>query len=83
MQTIKIEIENSIYKKISDSGINLQEKFREMIYDLLDDGYPSISTKEAKKRVENAVRRYKDGTMKTISHNDMWSSIESDCKVTV
>ncbi len=80
MQTIKIKIDDHIYKKVVKSGVNLQEKFKEMVYDMLDDGYPSISTKEAKSRVKNAVRSYKDGTMKTISHNDIWESIESDCK---
>jgi hypothetical protein len=30
---------------------------------MVDDGYPSIGTEEAKKRVGDAVERYKNGTM--------------------
>ena len=58
MQTIKIEIEDNLYQSIVDSGINIQEKLKDMMYDLIDDGYPAISTIEAKKRVFNAVERY-------------------------
>jgi polyhydroxyalkanoate synthesis regulator phasin len=58
MQTIKIEIEDSLYQNIIDSGINIQEKLKDMMYDLIDDGYPFISTQEAKKRVSDAVERY-------------------------
>ena len=61
MQTIKIELEDHIYKRVVDSGVNLQEKFKEMIYDFLDDGYPAVSTEEAKKRVAKAVKDVRDG----------------------
>ena len=58
MQTIKIEIEDSLYQNIIKSGIDIQEKLKDMVYDLVDDGYPAISTQEAKKRVSDAVDRY-------------------------
>ena len=61
MQIIKIELEDHIYKRVVDSGVNLQEKFKEMIYDFLDDGYPAVSTEEAKKRVAKAVKDVRDG----------------------
>ena len=61
MQTIKIELEDHIYKRVIDSGVNLQEKFKEMIYDFLDDGYPAITTEEARKRVAKAVKDIRDG----------------------
>ena len=61
MQTIKIELEDHIYKRVIDSGVNLQEKFKEMIYDFLDDGYPAITTEEARKRVVKAVKDIRDG----------------------
>ena len=61
MQTIKIEIEDNIYKKIVDSGINIQENIKDMLYDLVDDGYPAISFEEAKKRVKDAVEEYRSG----------------------
>jgi len=62
MQTIKIELEDHIYKIVIDSGVNLQEKFKEMIYDFLDDGYPAITTEEARKRVAKAVKDVRDGS---------------------
>ncbi len=62
MQTIKIELEDHIYKKVIDSGVNIQEKFKEMIYDFLDDGYPAITVEEAKKRVAKAVKDVRDGS---------------------
>ncbi|MCF6173052.1 MAG: hypothetical protein L3J44_04625 [Campylobacteraceae bacterium] len=61
MQTIKIEIEDSLYHSIVDSGVNIQEKLKDMMCDLIDDGYPAISTQEAKKRVFDAVKRYESG----------------------
>lgn len=58
MHTVKIEIEDNIYKKIVDSGIDIQEKLSELLYNLFDDGYPAISTEEAKKRVADTLQRY-------------------------
>jgi hypothetical protein len=76
MQTIKIELEDSLYKNIIDNGINIQEKLKEMLYDLVDDGYPAISTKEAKKRVSDTVVSYRNGMMNIISHDEAWANIE-------
>ena len=76
MQTIKIELEDNIYQNILDSGVNIQEKLKEMAYDLIDDGYPSLSTKEAKKRVSDGVNRYRDGTGEYVNHNDYLKEIE-------
>lgn len=78
MQTIKIEIEDSLYHSIVDSGVNIQEKLKDMMYDLVDDRYPAISTQEAKKRVFDAVQRYKNGSGKYTSLNDdFWNKLES------
>ena len=60
MQTIKIKIDDYIYKKAVESGVNLQEKFKEMVYDFLDDGYPAITFEEAKERVAKAVKDIND-----------------------
>ncbi len=43
----------------------------------VDDGYPAISTEEAKKRVSHAVESYRNGSMKTVSHNDIWNDIDN------
>ncbi len=61
MRTIKIEIEDTIYDKIVESGIDIQEKFKELVYDFAYNSYPGISTKEAEQRVRDALKRYKSG----------------------
>ena len=58
MQTIKLQLEDNLYKNILNSGIDVQAKFKEFLFDLVDDGYPSISMEEAKKRVSEAVEDY-------------------------
>ncbi len=63
MQTLKIELEDSIYKNIVQSGIDIQERVKEFLFDLVDDdGYPAITANEAKKRVAGAVEKYKNST---------------------
>ncbi|MEA2029607.1 MAG: hypothetical protein U9N49_11615 [Campylobacterota bacterium] len=78
MQTIQLELEDSIYNSIQAKGINIKELFEEFIYNLNDS--PSISLKEAKQRVHEAVSKYQSGTLETISHDDMWEQIEQDCE---
>ena len=60
MHTLKIELEDNIYQNIIQSGIDIQEKVKEYLFSLVDDGYPSISTEEAKSRIEKALLEYKN-----------------------
>ncbi len=78
MVTINLELEDSLYEDIKKQGIDLQAQFKEFLSDLKDDGYPSISREEAKNRVSEAVREYKSGKMKTVSHEEMWANIDRD-----
>jgi len=80
MQTIHLQIQDNLYNQLINSGVNIQEKLNEVLYEMIDDGYPSISTQEAKKRVSDAVEEYKNGTMQTVSSDDMWHQIDRDCK---
>ena len=80
MQTIKIEIEDDIFEDLKDSGINIQKKVKEFLYSLNDDGYPSIGTKEAKRRVKEAVERYRRGELDTVSNEEMWNIIDNECE---
>jgi len=70
MQTISIQVPDSLYNQLIASGIDIKEKMQESLYDFLDDGYPSISTAEAKKRVADAVERYESGTEDYIGSED-------------
>lgn len=80
MHTIKLQIEDELYENIKDHQVDIQSKFKEFLFNLTDDGFPLISKEDAKNRISKAVESYKDGTMQTVSHDDMWSSIDSDCK---
>ena len=60
MHTIKLEIEDNLYKKMIESGINIQDKLKEFLSSLFDDSYTSLSTEEATKRVSDALQRYEN-----------------------
>ncbi len=62
MQTIQLEIEDSLYETIREQGLDIKEEIITFLNRLSDDGYPSITTNEAKKRVADAVERYRSGT---------------------
>ena len=62
MQTIQLQIQDELYETISNKGININNTIQEFLYNLADDGFPAISTQEAKQRVSDAVNRYRDGT---------------------
>ena len=78
MHTIKLQLEDNLYKDITQSGIDIKEMFREFLMDFVDDGYPSISTKEAKKRVNEAVEDYKKNGIKNFNTLDdtFWDDTE-------
>lgn len=77
MQTIKIQLEDAMYQNIVQSGVDIQAKFKEFLIDFVDDGYPAITTEEAKKRVAQAVESYRNGTMKTTTLDDeFWNDTE-------
>jgi len=78
MQTIKIEIEDSLYENLVAKGIDIQSKIKEFIYETMDDGYPAISFEEAKQRVADAVEEYRSGKGEyTPLNDDFWEKLES------
>lgn len=77
MQTIKLQLDDSMYQHILKSGVDIQAKFKEFLIDFIDDDYPSITTEEAKKRVLDAVESYNNGTMDTRALDDeFWNDTE-------
>jgi len=62
MHTIKLQLDDNLYEEMVQSGIDIKEKFQEFLTHYVDDGYPDISTEEAKKRVSQAVERYENGS---------------------
>lgn len=77
MHTIKLNIPDNLYPKLVDSKIDIQSQFEEFLYDLFDDGYPAISTDEAKKRVSEAVFKYKNGELKTLPYEQGTDKIDN------
>ena len=55
MQTIKIELEDTLYENLVKQGIDIQSKIKDFILDQLDDGYPAISFEEAKKGISVTI----------------------------
>jgi len=77
MQTIKLQLEDNLYENILNSGIDVQAKFKEFLFDLIDDAHPSISTEEAKKRVSEAVKDYhKNPQNFSKIDNNFWDDTE-------
>ena len=60
MHTIHLQVQDTIYDKIVNSGMDIQGRFDEFIADLIDDGYPSISKSEAARRVAESMERYQN-----------------------
>ena len=78
MHTIKLQLDDNLYEDITQSGIDIKEKFKEFLMDFVDDGYPSISTQEAKKRVSEAVEDYQKNGIKNFNvlDNTFWDDTE-------
>lgn len=79
MQTINLDIESDIYEDIKRSGIDIQKKFNEFLsqFSFIDDGYPAISTEEAKRRVAEAVEYYRSSPEDfTEFNNEYWNELD-------
>lgn len=70
MHTIHLQVQDTIYEKIVNSGIDIQGRFDEFIADLIDDGYPSITKSEATRRVEKSIERYQNESGKYLDSED-------------
>ena len=78
MQTIKIQLEDTMYQNIVQSSVDIQAKFKEFLIDFVDDGYPAITTEEAKKRVSEAVEDYRTNGMKNCTefNDEFWDELD-------
>ena len=78
MQTIKLQLDDNVYEEIVQSGIDIKAKFKEFLMDFVDDGYPAITTEEAKRRVGEAVEDYHTNGMKNFKVMDdtFWKDTE-------
>ena len=80
MQSINLNIDNDIYEDIKRGGIDIQKKFNEFLsqFAFVDDGYPSIGTQEARRRVASAVEHYKECPEDFTEFNDKyWDELDN------
>lgn len=77
MRTIELQIPDNVYNQLVKSGIDIKQQLQDTIYALLDDGFPSITTHEATKRVGDAVRDYETGVMKTVPYMQGMDKIDN------
>lgn len=65
MQTIQLQLDDSLYSRLITNNIDIQEEAYKHLEECIeDDGYPSISFEEAQKRVTEAVDDYHENGMK-------------------
>lgn len=75
MRKINIQLNDDLYETLSSNNIDIQSKIKEYLLTLIDDGYPSISNSEAKKRVSDAINRYETGRGNYNSLNSLSESM--------
>jgi hypothetical protein len=78
MATIEIEVDDKLFENIQKQGVDLQVEFNDFLLNLVDDGYPAISTEEAKKRISEEIEDYNKNGMKNceVLDNKFWDDIE-------
>jgi len=77
MHTIKLQLDDNLYENITQNGIDIKEKFKEFLMDFVDDGYPTITTEEAKKRVTDTINKYRNEPQSFTELNDeFWNDTE-------
>ncbi len=80
MHTINIQLNDDLYETLSSNNIDIQSKIKEYLSTLVDDGYPSISNSEAKKRVTDAINRYSTAQGNYNSLNNLSESMNKYIK---
>jgi len=61
MRTIQLQIDDDLYEELIDHGVNFKAEIGSFLRGLVDDGYPTVTTQEGRKRVAEAVERYRSG----------------------
>ncbi len=80
MHTINIQLNDDLYETLSSNNIDIQSKIKEYLSTLVDDGYPSISNSEAKKRITDAINRYSTAQGNYNSLNNLSESMNKYIK---
>jgi hypothetical protein len=76
MHSLVLKVDNSFYAQLL-SFLNHNKRQVNILEDIEDDGYPSISKDEARARVSAAVEEYKSGKMKTVPYSQGMDEIDN------
>jgi len=83
MHTIKLQVDDTIYNEIVQSGINIQDELKLALTKLISkkDSYiHSQEYKEDKNYFNNALESIESGSEQLVSHDDVWEQIEEHTK---
>jgi len=77
MHTVELQLEDTMYENMLNSGIDIQEKFKEFLLEFADNGYPAISAQEANARVVESLEKYHNNPDQFSNlDDDTWNDIE-------
>ena len=76
MHSLVLNVDDSFYSQLL-SFLNQNKPRVDILEDIKDDGYPSISKDEARARVSAAVEEYKSGKMKTVPYSQGMDEIDN------
>lgn len=75
MHSLVLNVDDSFYNQLL-SFLNQNKPQVNILEDVKDDGYPSISKSEARARVGAAVEDYRSGKMKTVPYSQGMDEID-------
>lgn len=81
---ISIHIQDDLYKKVVESGVDMQSKFNEYLVTLLDKKESYLNSKqfeEDKIYLHDALDEIESGKVKPLSHHDVWQQIDDHTKI--
>lgn len=76
MHSLVLKVDDGFYAQLL-SFLNQNKRQVNIVEDIKDDGYPAISTNEARMRVAAAVDRYKNGSGTYLNQDEYNSHINN------
>lgn len=76
MHSLVLHVDDSFYNQLL-SFLNQNKPQVDILEDIKDDGYPSISKDEARARIGTAVEEYRSGKMKTVPYAQGMDEIDT------
>ena len=74
---VSINIQDDLYKKVLNSGMDMQTKFNEYLLTLFE---KKERYSENKEYFHNALEEIESGKVDLLSHDDVWEQIDKHTK---